>query len=480
MASEMESNRLYHIESHGIDIIPDGQRQQQPRQLFWNWAAANFAMGNLVLGAFLPYLGLTVWQALTVLLVADGFVGLFALCSLYGPRFGTSTMVASRAVFGIRGNFIPTLLTWIEAVGWEAVNTVLGVLVVVAVIQKMSPHVNSNLVTAIMLAVMIAGTLIWALLGHATIMHLQRYTSVILIIGFILMFILVLSHGVLAHVAFAHRIAPLAANNWFGAWLIGLMLLASGAPYGWANFSAEYSRYLKADAAPRKVVGSVFWGFVIVFNLTVLLGIVLAVALHASDPVTALPQVLPLWFLVPFALIIVIGLFSANVLNAYTSGLTLQAIGIKLERYKTVLFDMVLVTLAAIYALYVYNFTSSFEAFLGLMIAWVAPWMALFIYDYYQDRGPHQPELLFAQQGRYWYTGGVRWKTLVSFMAGLVIALLFLNDYPLFVGPLTAWFAGGDFSIFSGSIVSLAVYVIWGALEQRNARASATPVGPAL
>lgn len=473
MALQQDENRVYRIETHGIEIIADSERHGTAGQLFWNWAAANFAMGNLVLGGFLPYLGLTVWQAVTVLLSADLFVGVFALVSLYGPRFGTSTMVSSRAVFGIRGNFLPTILTWVEAVGWEAVNTVLGVLVVVAVVGKMDPAANHTAVTAVMLAIMVAGTLTWALLGHATILHIQRYLTMLLLVGYLLMTVLVAGHGVLARVPMGTRVASFAGTGVLGSWLIGLMLLVSGAPYGWANFAAEYSRYLPSSTAPRKVIGNVFWGFAIMFNLTVLLGIVLAVSLRAANPVTALPQVLPLWFLAPFAITIVLGLFSANVLNAYTSGLALQAVGVHIPRYKTVVVDMVLTTLMAVYALYVYNFTASFEAFLGLMIAWVAPWVALYVVEYYRDRGPYHPEDLLAPRGRYWYANGIRWKTLLSFLAGIVVAVLFLNDYPLFVGPLTSWVGGGDFSIVASTAVSLAVYAAWSFLQGRPAKARA-------
>jgi NCS1 family nucleobase:cation symporter-1 len=474
----LTDNELYKVERHGIDIIPAELRKGSPRQLFFNWAAANFAMGNLVIGGLLPFLGLNLWQCLLSILVMDGFVYVFSYASLYGPRFGSSTMTTSRAAFGIRGNFLPTLLTWIEAVGWEAVNTVLGVLVVVAVLMKLIPHLPVGITTGVALAVMVIGTLLWSMLGHATILHLQRYSSGLLTIGFVAMIVLLLGHGILSHVSWSGTVSGFAANNAWGSWLIAVMLLVSSAPYGWANFSAEYSRYLPATVSPRAVVRNVFWGFTIVADVVMLLGVLLSLSVHQANPVQDLPHVLPTAFLVPFMLIIVLGLFSANVLNAYTSGLALQTIGIRLPRHQTVVVDMILVAAMGIYALYIYNFVSGFETFLGLMIVWITPWTALYVSHYFADRGPDVPEDLFRVGGRYWYHNGVNWKTLIAFLAGMVAALLFVNDYPLFVGPLTSWVGGGDFSIVAGTVVSLAIYWPWTWRERRTATLGSSSLMP--
>ena len=52
-----------------------------------------------------------------------------------------------------------------------------------------------------------------------------------------------------------------------------------------------------------------------------------------SDPVGALTTLLPDWFLVPFFLVAVAGLISGAVLDIYSSGLTLLAIGVRLPRW---------------------------------------------------------------------------------------------------------------------------------------------------
>ena len=120
------ANEEFQIETHGIDIIPESQRGGTPRRLFWIWLGGTFYVNGLVVGGLLPFLGLNLWQSLTaILLAAICTVGL-GIFTVYGARYGTSTMVVGRATMGRRGQLLPTLLTWLGAVGWETVVSVSG------------------------------------------------------------------------------------------------------------------------------------------------------------------------------------------------------------------------------------------------------------------------------------------------------------------------------------------------------------------
>ena len=48
-----------------------------------------------------------------------------------------------------------------------------------------------------------------------------------------------------------------------------------------------------------------------------------------ADPIGALTTVLPTWFLVPFALVAVLGLVGGAVLDIYSSGLALLSAGVR-------------------------------------------------------------------------------------------------------------------------------------------------------
>ncbi len=101
-----------------------GRAHGPPRQLFWVWFAANISILGLPLGATLVALGMTVWQA--VIAAVLGAVGSFAVVgaiSIAGRRGGAPGLTLSRAIFGVRGNIGPTLVSLLSRLGWETVNT---------------------------------------------------------------------------------------------------------------------------------------------------------------------------------------------------------------------------------------------------------------------------------------------------------------------------------------------------------------------
>ena len=61
--SQPESDRVWSIETHGIDPIPDGDRHGKPLELFWIWCAANISILGMTYGGFLVvFYRLSLWQ----------------------------------------------------------------------------------------------------------------------------------------------------------------------------------------------------------------------------------------------------------------------------------------------------------------------------------------------------------------------------------------------------------------------------------
>src|SRR5215216_5586927 len=116
-----ESDRAWSIETNGINPIPESERHGTPRELFWIWCAANIGILGITYGAFLvSSYGLNLWQA--VIAAVLGTIVSFTLVgfiSLAGKKGSAPTLILSRASFGVRGNAIPTLLSYISLVGWE-------------------------------------------------------------------------------------------------------------------------------------------------------------------------------------------------------------------------------------------------------------------------------------------------------------------------------------------------------------------------
>jgi len=69
---------------------------------------------------------------------------------------------------------------------------------------------------------------------------------------------------------------------------------------------------------------------------------------HAVIGIGALATLLPTWFLVPFAIVALLGLIGGSVLDIYSSGLALLTLGMRLPRYKAALIDGTVMTLGTI------------------------------------------------------------------------------------------------------------------------------------
>src|SRR5204863_6487203 len=107
---------------------PDEHRHGEPRELFWPWFSANSTFINMIAGGVLILSGLNLWQGLSIVLIGNLVFALVGLCSLPGPRAGSTTLAISRAAFGLRGNLVPTLFSWADTLGWETINIILGTL----------------------------------------------------------------------------------------------------------------------------------------------------------------------------------------------------------------------------------------------------------------------------------------------------------------------------------------------------------------
>ena len=119
-----ELSEAVQIDPHGIEPIPDADRDSTPIQQFWIWAGANIAPINWVLGALGIVLGLSLIE--TIIVVALGnLVGcaLFGLFCVMGHRTGVNQMVLSRSAFGRRGAYVPGVAQLLLTMGWVGVNT---------------------------------------------------------------------------------------------------------------------------------------------------------------------------------------------------------------------------------------------------------------------------------------------------------------------------------------------------------------------
>ena len=73
--------------------------------------------------------------------------------------------------------------------------------------------------------------------------------------------------------------------------------------------------------------------------------------------------------------------FAINSIDLYSSGLTLQAIGLKIKRWQAVLVDTVVSGVITAVVIFSASFNTFLTDFLLFMIIWIAPWVGIFLVD---------------------------------------------------------------------------------------------------
>jgi nucleobase:cation symporter-1, NCS1 family len=402
-------------EANGINVIGSDERKGSPRTLFWPWFAANISVLGLSYGAYVLGFGISFWQACVAGLI--GIVASFLLVgfiAVAGKRGSAPTLVLSRAAFGVQGNKLPSLVSWVLNVGWEIVLTVLATLATATVFHRLgwSSGDPTKIIAFIIITVLIVGS---AALGFDTIMRLQAIITVVTGILTVIYFILVTGK---IHWATVSSLHSGSAQAFIGA----TVLIATGFGLGWVNTGADYSRYLPRRSSGAGVVWWTTFGSSIAPIFLLGFGLLLAGSSASlsnainTDPIGALTTILPTWYLVPFVIVAVLGLVGGAVLDIYSSGLTLLAAGLRVPRWSAALFDGVLMIAGTIYVVFFSrNFIGPFEGFLITLGVPIAAWCGVMLADIALRRRPYADAELFSSSGRY---GAVRWAPVSLVVAG--------------------------------------------------------------
>jgi purine-cytosine permease-like protein len=453
--AHVETDQAFKIEQRGIEIVPLAERHGKPVELFWVWAASLMGIVDLVIGAVVVSLGLSLWASVAAVIIGNlsyVFVGLVAMS---GPAAGTSTIVISRAAFGIRGNAAPTFLSWLTIVCWEGVNALVATLALIGIFDIYG--LDGNGYKILSLVIVLAFMIAWAVLGHATIVAANRVMTWVIGAAMCVVLIYGFQH-VNWHYGWSHQ---LAGTNKFSTFVLAVMIVAASNGFAFTNMPADFSRYLPPSASRRAIATWTALGAFLPATILNAAGAIIGTKLDAFDPVGSLGKVVPSWFHLLFLIIAIVSMVWANIVNTYSSGLTLQALGIRIARYKTVVIDAVVAAGFVSYALWVTNFVNSLENFLSLMIWWIAPWTAIYLVDMYLRRYKYSSaDLLERRGGSYWYRGGLNLSGVWALVLGAGAAVLFTNA-SLFASPVsTDWLGGADLSIVAGMVVGGAVYYL--------------------
>src|SRR5271170_5362937 len=364
------------------------------------WAGASVQVEYFIYGAILMTFGFTFAQALSLIIIGNLSFLLLGLCSLQGPDAGTSVFAINRASFGPNGSRPISFFNWITQIGFEVEGLILivGAGLVLMIKAGYLPGSPAKVILVIA-AVLVQGIL--PFLGHAAIVKTLRW----LIVPFVVLFAIMLGFAI----PHANLHVVKTSGDWQGfTEALAFTIALSG--LGWTECGNDYTRYCPTNTSKKGIVGWVFLGTavpeILIMTLGAVIGtFVLNIGTGAGGFLPFAHQsAIPAWFVVVFLLFAVVQLFGINSLDMYSSGVTMQAIGIPVKRYQAVVIDCIIALGVTMYAVFNSSFSTYLSDFVDVVIVWIAPWAAIFVVDWLLRRRRYVPGEL-QKTGR----GGLYW-----------------------------------------------------------------------
>lgn len=466
-----DSDLAFHVEQHGIDFIPESERWATPRAVAALWAGASVNIEYLVYGAILATFGFSFTQSIILIVVGNLSWFLVGLTSLQGPQAGTTTFGVNRAPFGPNGSRLISTFNWLTQIGFEVEGLIL--IVGAGIVLSGQSHASTGLKVGLILGA-VAVQVVLPFLGHATMAKVLR----LLIIPFVIIY------AVLAVYAAEHAHVSTPAQPWanWQLWSQGLAFTITLSGLGWTENGNDYSRYLPKETRRGPIVGWLFLATALPEMALMVLGAAVVTFIgrgqgfgnswNGANPFTSFlyQHTVPGWLIAVFMCFIVVQLFGINSLDLYSSGVTLQAMGVRLRRYQAVILDSVICMGITFYAVFDAHFSTLLKDFVEIVIVWIAPWCGIYLTDWLLRRKQCDPAglQLTGSSSPYWERGGFNWAAIAAQVLGGLAALtaLDLSFLPEWLHPISVHAAANgnlfDASVFLGFGVGALAYLFLG------------------
>ena len=429
----------FDVEINGPNTIQESERTGTARSLFWPWAGANVSLLALSYGAFFLGFGISFKQATYAAIIGTiASFFLVGISSLAGKRSNAPTMVLTRASFGVKGSVVPGLLSYLIFVGWETVLVSLATLATGTVFSRVG-GVDHNLALILGFVIAVSLTVFGGVLGFTVIMRLQKILTVVTVVMTVVYVGLTFDSVNWSSVT---AIKDGSTQGFIGALIFGV----TGIGLGWVNCAADYSRYLPRTVSSKAVVGWTVFGASVVPIVLVIYGAALSGSSKelsdaiAMDPIGALTSLLPTWFLIPFALVAILGLVGGAILDLYSSGLALVSIGVPIKRHQAASIDAIIMLAGSIYIVWIAdNFFFPFQGFLITLGVPIAVWSAIFVADVVMRSKAYSEKDLYDPRGIY---GSVNKSSIGLMVIGSIVGWGFVTN------TFASWLAWQGYLLF--------------------------------
>ncbi len=469
--------KTWAIEQRGLEQVSTTERYGNSRGLFSIWFAANIGLLSLVYGVMIRAEGLPFWQGVLVSLVGSTSFLLVGFLGVAGKNLGYPMLVIARRPFGSYGNILPSLVSWVNLLGWETIIWVTATHAILYLIQSLSNVQPPRWGIVLIFLALGLCTFVVALYGHAAIVKVQTGVSAIFgLTTFMVVIRLMVQHRVhFPRMGFSMSI--------HGGFLPSLAIIVVGTGLSWVTTASDYTRYLPSGTSSLRITLVTFLGASIPLIALIVSGMILTPSLPglatAADPLRELGAGLSGPWMVMFWMTAAFGLLTENILAIYSSGLTLQTMHVRIARPWTAVAEFLLTGIVGItFILHQSPFLASFESFLSLVGGTLAPWAGVMLMDLIGSTSgswmlrrkwairTHIPGHSDGKERRIgmslskgqWGSSRFGVPAVVSYLLGVITTLLFVSS-PVWSGPLSNTVVGQtQLGFLMGGFVSLVCY----------------------
>jgi NCS1 nucleoside transporter family len=445
------------FDEHGIEPIPEADRDSTPLRQFWIWAGANIAPINWVLGALGIILGLSLVETMLVVIIGN-VVGcaLFGLFCIMGSRTGVNQMVLSRAAFGRRGAYLPATAQMLMTMGWLGVNTWVVLDLVLGIFKNMGyDNPGTGTKYAVGIGIMAVQVVI-AIVGFYLIQTFEKWTVPVAAAFMIVISILAWTK---VDVVWTHSTVS-GGDKWTS---ITQLMTAIGIGWGitWLTWSSDYTRFIKPGTPDRKVFWSTSLGIFIPTVWLAFVGASVASATATADPAAIVTAAFGTGVSILVLFVVMHGPVATNILNLYSASLAALSLDIRLKRWIISVIVSIVGTITLIVFIESNNFASDFDKWLASVVVWISAWGGVMLIDYFLlRRGNIDVKALYADPHGSIY-GDVNWAAVIAAIAGLVAGWAWEYGLVGFMqGPLAKATNNTDISWLTAFVVAGGLYYI--------------------
>jgi len=453
-----------HIESIGVDTIPESQRTGKPRDIISVFVGGNLSLSVMVFGWLGILYGLSWWQSVSAILVGTVIAAAFvSASSLLGWRAATNNSVSSGAFFGVKGRLIASFVGLLLCIQYVALTIWTGGEVVSAGWARLTDTEVSNSLTAIGYAIIAIAVVVFAVLGYSWIIKLSKYVTILMAVLVVLGII-----GLWSAFDPSYPGAPevYALGSLWPTWFLTALTCGAAGPLSYVTQTGDWSRYISENAhSAGEIVKNTFVAMVVGLSIPTLFGAFVAVAAFDEESFAGgFVAGSPSWLLVPLLLIGFIGSLGQGSINLYSMGLDMDAILPKLSRLKSTVLVAGISTALVFIGKFVYDAEVAVTNSVLFLTSLASSWIAVSLYGYYRNKGIFDKAALqiFNKRetgGKYWFTGGWNLKATFSWIVGSVVGILGISTVD-YVGPIAAALGDVDVSVPGAVMSALVVYAL--------------------